>query len=1521
MPRICLASEMAARTGFRGFIRKGMCMASRGFCLAILLCLLFPAITAATDHYVATNGSPSGDGSMGNPWDLQTALNQPASVQPGDTIWLLGGTYVSTSGGFLSNLNGTETSPIIVRNYDWQRVTIDGQVNSMALEVLGSYTWFWGLEIMSSCTQRVLIQTTAVCAVGVGAYGPDDKYINLIVHDTSQGFSAFNASPDNEFYGNLIYYNGFVGPNRNYGHGMYLQNDTGTKTVSENFVGDNADEGIQIYGSGNADLINFFVSANTLYNTGSWPTPNYQYNLIIGGGANRQNITVENNYSYFPAGVTFEDIGGEPAQLGQYTTGQDMTVTNNVFANGYAPLNFTDQTGPVVFTGNTVVAAPNAIRPVTLDVYSGQPLAAYTWDNNTYFDQGLFHFYVGYTTDGSDFSGVNTSFAGWQSETGYDTNSTYNPNAPTGTWVYVQPNEYEVQRANVTIFNWDQLPAVSVDLSSVLSPGDQYVIQDAQNFYGPAVASGMYSGGTVSISMTGLTKATPIGFAAPAHTAPIFGTFVVLPVGIPPTMPPGTDTNPPSVSILLPASGANVSGTITVAASASDSVGIASVQFTLDGNNLGSPISTAPYSTSWDTLGAIALDTAGNSASSSISVTVSNYVVGIGPAGTAGFVGSDTVTQGNWMQQYGSDGYSLAKAGQSLPVYDSTFNASQLANWTWASPSTDLRALETDATGDRIAATWYGGPFSFAVNVTDGQIHQIAVYAIDWDNKGRTETVQILDGSSGAILDSRTIPGASTSTTSANFVGGAYLIWNVSGSVVINVISNAGPNGVISGIFWGGAPVSITATSGTPQSASTGSAFAPLIATVTSGGSPANGVEVTFTAPTTGASGTFQGGSNVATVMSVQGVATAPVFTANSTTGGPYTVKATAPGATTPANFSLTNTGQVDAASVVEATIGTPQSASTNSAFATQLQATVLDASNNALSGVTVTFAAPASGASGTFSGSGNTATAITNGLGVATASTFTANGTAGGPYTVTASVPGASQAGFQLTNTQPTGCSGDCASFLSEDTTTEGAWQSKYGADGYSLAGSAQSLPSYGSLSLQGQSSYTWAATTNDPRALQVPGNPLGIAASWYGGTFTLNVNVGSNTHQVGLYFLDWDIRGRAEKVQIFDANLNSATPLDTETVSNFSTGVYLLWNISGSVRIVVTGAAGPNAVASGIFFGGGPQAAVVTSFTEDTSTEGAWQAKYGADGYSLANSVQSIPGYAAFGVENSSTYTWNPATSDLRALQIPGSATGIAAAWYGGTFTFDVNVGTSPHQVALYLLDWDNTGRAEQIQIFDANSGSATPLVTENASNFSTGVYLIWSITGHVKIVIMGTAGPNAVVSGVFFGGAPTPATVNSFSRDTTTEGAWPTKYGSNGYSIADSAQSLPGYASLTMQGQGGWTWNPATTDPRALQIPGSTLGIAAAWYGGTFSFDVNVGTTAHQVELYVLDWDNQGRAEQVQIFDAGSGSTTPLDTETVSNFNTGVYLIWNISGNVRIVVTGTAGPNAAVSGIFFQ
>ncbi|MGZ4411105.1 MAG: galactose oxidase-like domain-containing protein [Gaiellaceae bacterium] len=94
------------------------------------------------------------------------------------------------------------------------------------------------------------------------------------------------------------------------------------------------------------------------------------------------------------------------------------------------------------------------------------------------------------------------------------------------------------------------------------------------------------------------------------------------------------DTTAPGVSLTAPANGATVSGVVTVSANATDNVGVAGVQFKLDGQNLGAEDTTSPYSISWDTstasngthaLTAVARDAAGNTTTSAaVSVGVQN---------------------------------------------------------------------------------------------------------------------------------------------------------------------------------------------------------------------------------------------------------------------------------------------------------------------------------------------------------------------------------------------------------------------------------------------------------------------------------------------------------------------------------------------------------------------------------------------------------------------------------------------------------------------------------------------------------------------------------------------------------------------------------------------------------------------------------------------------------------------------------------------------------------------------------
>ncbi len=176
-----------------------------------------------------------------------------------------------------------------------------------------------------------------------------------------------------------------------------------------------------------------------------------------------------------------------------------------------------------------------------------------------------------------------------------------------GSWVVAVGND------------WDAAVARTV------GPGQQLLHQDLETVFGNTfwaqATSGTVTGGaTVTIDDT-----------SPTSDRWNLAAVEVLAAGS--TPPP--DTQPPTVTIVNPASGQVVSGSQTIAATAVDNVAVVSVQFLLDGSPLGSPMpAAASYSLTWDTttatngthiIGATAADTSGNVGTAApISVTVSN---------------------------------------------------------------------------------------------------------------------------------------------------------------------------------------------------------------------------------------------------------------------------------------------------------------------------------------------------------------------------------------------------------------------------------------------------------------------------------------------------------------------------------------------------------------------------------------------------------------------------------------------------------------------------------------------------------------------------------------------------------------------------------------------------------------------------------------------------------------------------------------------------------------------------------
>ena len=674
-------------------------------------------------------------------------------------------------------------------------------------------------------------------------------------------------------------------------------------------------------------------------------------------------------------------------------------------------------------------------------------------------------------------------------------------------------------------------------------------------------------------------------------------------------------------------------------------------------------------------------------------------------------------------------------------------------------------------------------------------------------------------------------------------------------------------------------------------------------------------------------------------------------------------------------------------------------------------------------------------------------------------------------------------------------------ATFVGTDAATRGSWKGVYGSQGYNVIQDTASYPSYVTVTPASVSLYTWAPSTTDVRGLQkaAPGTDR-IAGCWYTNaspSFTVDLNFSDTAmHQVAFYFVDWDSSGRNLRVQMLDSN---NVLLDTQNLANFVNGVYLVWTLSGHVKLQVTNLGGGNPVLSGIFFGAAtgnsvtvtPSSATLTSgqsqpFTAtvtgssnqavtwslsagapgsitqagvytapttissqqtisvsataaadgvttgsagvtlipattgtgtaafvqtDLTTKGNWKSVYGGQGYNVIQDTASYPSYVAVTPGSVSSYTWAPSTTDARGLQKAASGTDrIAGCWYTNaspSFIVDLSFSdTAMHQVAFYFVDWDSYGRNLRVQVLDASNNV---LDTQNPGNVVNGAYLVWKLSGHVKLQVTNLGGGNPVLSGIFFGaatdngvmvtpssailtggqsqlftatvtgtsnqtvtwslsaGAPgsitqagvytPPPTISSqqtilviataaadgitsgsagvtlippasgtaafVQTDLTTMGSWKTVYGSQGYNVIQDTAFYPSYVTVTPGSVSSWTWEPSTTDVRGMQKAASgTDRIAGCWYTNaspSFAVDLNFSDTAmHQVAFYFVDWDSYGRNLRVQVLDSNN---IALDTQNVASFVNGTYLVWKLTGHVKLQVTNLGGGNPVMSGIFFQ
>ena len=344
--------------------------------------------------YVAVEGRAENVGTEDSPWDIESALEGRHAIAPGSTLYLKGGTYRHAdrrweSPGFAVALAGAPGRPIHIRPVPGHRVTLDGKVE---VKSSARHLRIWELEITVSETAT---WNRRVTAGGLKVDGPadlpqgglnilggaDSKFIHLVIHDMNSGIGFWRSAVDAEIHGCLIHGVGSIGPDRYHGPGIYTQNETGTKALTDNILFGNYSTTIQAYGSSRAPVSGFRIEGNIAF---APVKEGDRQRVLIGGGQPSRRIIAADNILY-----------EVPLELGYNAPhNEDAVVTGNWVVDAGLSINRFQE---VTESGNKVIprGSPRPDRPADIILRPSHyvpgrgNLAIFNWARRSHVDVDL----------------------------------------------------------------------------------------------------------------------------------------------------------------------------------------------------------------------------------------------------------------------------------------------------------------------------------------------------------------------------------------------------------------------------------------------------------------------------------------------------------------------------------------------------------------------------------------------------------------------------------------------------------------------------------------------------------------------------------------------------------------------------------------------------------------------------------------------------------------------------------------------------------------------------------------------------------------------------------------------------------------------------------------------------------------------------------------------------------------------------------------------------------------------------
>ncbi|WP_179022357.1 right-handed parallel beta-helix repeat-containing protein [Winogradskyella forsetii] len=503
--------------------------------VVLILCLFTVVLTYAQqefhvfpENHTDTPGTQTGNGSLQNPWDLQTALSQKSKVvNGGDTIWLHGGIY---NGRFSSTLNSTiKDKYITVSAYKDDKVVLNGNVESsqdQTLNVRSSRVIFQNFEVtwLGEFSRQIDVNGGFTKFVA-GVYhlsGKNCKFINLMIYNNpGLGFGSWKHTGGTLIANCIVFNNGALSSDgKGRGEGFYVQNnsDTETRILKDNIIFNNYYKGIEVWSASKHAtsewVKNITLDNNVIFNSGLPSNYRTVDNIIVATddreGINiAENITVKNNILYHNTNFRKNEVNGDAASL---TIGfhknapvENVIVDNNIIIgrnNAFRVLyaNSLTVTDNIIYTGYVHLFSLNTER--------------WNFNNNQY-----------YTKKSRAFRRSNTenyNIKNWISKFNLDANSQWKPikEFDLDPILDITENTYKPNTFRVVLFNKNNEDVI-VDFSKYgLKEGTNFIIRDVEN-YNEVLRTGRIDGmSQISFPMT-------LNGGDPNKTLNNFGVFLV----------------------------------------------------------------------------------------------------------------------------------------------------------------------------------------------------------------------------------------------------------------------------------------------------------------------------------------------------------------------------------------------------------------------------------------------------------------------------------------------------------------------------------------------------------------------------------------------------------------------------------------------------------------------------------------------------------------------------------------------------------------------------------------------------------------------------------------------------------------------------------------------------------------------------------------------------------------------------------------------------------------------------------